>query len=623
MYSWRMRNLSLCAPLLALAASLSAQDGGALYRQRCAGCHDGGVGRAPQPAALKQMSPENVQFALISGAMTMQGYGLTQAEIRAVSQFVTGKVMAKEAFAKEAYCRDAGPPLDQALTQPRWNGWGVDASNQRFQPAAMAQLSASDVPRLKLKWAFGFPGDARAFAQPTVVGGRIFVGSQGRRVYSLNASTGCIYWVMEPDYAVRSAITIGQQDGRWTAYFGDQHANAYAVDAMTGNIYWKTRVNYHPLAVITGAPTLFEGRLYVPASSAEEVVGADANYNCCKFRGSVSALNAATGKTIWQAFTIPEQPKPTRKNRKGVQLYGPSGAGVWVSPTVDAAKRAVYVTTGDSYSDPAARTSDAFLAFDMETGNMLWSRQMTAGDAFNIACGNPAIEENCPQAKGPDFDFGSSPMLVKLPNGRRALIAGQKSGVVHAVDPDQQGEVLWQTRIGKGSALGGIQWGPAADGDNLYAALSDVGFRAGPPDSAGARSGPLGAFTLDPRAGGGLFALKLATGERVWTAPPADCGDRAGCSPAQSAAVTVIPDVVFSGSVDGHLRGYSTKDGRIVWDVDTAREYQGVNGVKATGGAIDGPGPVIVGGMLYVNSGYGVFGGAPGNALLAFSVDGK
>ncbi|HME05560.1 MAG TPA: PQQ-binding-like beta-propeller repeat protein [Bryobacteraceae bacterium] len=320
---------------------------------------------------------------------------------------------------------------------------------------------------------------------------------------------------------------------------------------------------------------------------------------------------------------MPEQPKPTRKNRKGVQLYGPSGAGVWVSPTVDAAKRAVYVTTGDSYSDPAARTSDAFLAFDMETGNMLWSRQMTAGDAFNIACGNPAIEENCPQAKGPDFDFGSSPMLVRLPNGRRALIAGQKSGVVHAVDPDQQGEVLWQTRIGKGSALGGIQWGPAADGDNVYAALSYVGFRAGPPDSAGARSGPLGAFTLDPRAGGGLFALKLATGERVWTAPPADCGDRAGCSPAQSAAVTVIPDVVFSGSVDGHLRGYSTKDGRIVWDVDTAREYQGVNGVKATGGAIDGPGPVIVGGMLYVNSGYGVFGGAPGNALLAFSVDGK
>lgn len=618
-----MRNLNLSALFLALAGSLCAQDGSALYRQHCASCHDGGVGRAPQPAAFKQMSPENVQFALNAGAMMMQGLGLTLAEVRAVSQFVTGKVMAKEPFAKQAFCPDTGPPLDQALAQPRWNGWGVDSSNHRFQPAAMAQLSASDVPRLKLKWAFGFPGDARAFAQPAVVGGRVFVGSQGRRVYSLNASFGCIYWVTDADYPVRSAITIGQQGGRWTAYFGDQHANAYGVDAMTGKILWKTRVNDHPLAVTTGAPTLFEGRLYVPASSGEEVAGANANYTCCRFRGSVSALDAATGKTIWQAFTIPEEPKPTRKNQKGVQLYGPSGAGVWGSPTVDATKRALYVATGDSYSDPPARTSDAFLALDLNTGRILWSRQMTEGDAFNVACGNPAIEENCPQAKGPDFDFGSSPILVDLPNGRRALIAGQKSGVVHAVDPDQHGEVLWQTRLGHGSALGGIQWGPAADGDNVYAALSDIGFRVGPSESPGARQGPLGTFTLDPRSGGGLFALKLATGERVWTAPPPDCEDRAGCSPAQSAAVTVIPGVVFSGSMDGHLRAYSTTDGRILWDVDTARDYQTVNGVKATGGSIDGPGPVIVGGTLYFNSGYGIFGGAPGNALLAFSLDGK
>jgi polyvinyl alcohol dehydrogenase (cytochrome) len=611
------------ALFLAFAASLCAQDGSALYRQRCASCHDGGVGRAPQLAALKQMSPENVQFALNAGVMTIQGQGLTEAEIRAVSQFVTGKVMAKEPFGKLAFCADAGPPLSQALEQPHWNGWGVDSSNHRFQPAAMAQLSASDVPRLKLKWAFGFPGDARSWAQPTVVGGRIFVGSQGRRVYSLNASSGCVYWVTELDYPVRSAITIGQQGGRWAAYFGDHHANAYALDSMTGKILWKTRVSEHSLARITAAPTLFEGRLYVPASSSEEAAGADANYSCCRFRGSVSALDAATGKTIWQAFTIPEEPKPTRKNQKGVQLYGPSGAGVWSSPTVDGAKRALYVTTGDSYSDPPARTSDAFLALGLDTGKILWSRQMTEGDAYNIACSSPAIVENCPQAKGPDFDFGSSPILVDLPNGRRALIAGQKSGVVHALDPDQQGEVLWQTRLGHGSALGGIQWGPASDGENVYAALSDIGFLRGPSESPGARQGPLGTFTLDPRAGGGLFALKLATGERVWSAPPPDCGDHAGCSPAQSAAVTVIPGVVFSGSLDGHLRAYSTTDGRVIWDIDTAREYQTVNGVKANGGSLDGPGPVIVGGTVYVNSGYGYVGSAPGNVLLAFSVDGK
>ncbi|HEY1239988.1 MAG TPA: PQQ-binding-like beta-propeller repeat protein [Bryobacteraceae bacterium] len=618
-----MRKASAFALFLFLTAIVAAQDGSAIYRDRCASCHEGGVARAPQTAALKQMSPANVQFALKSGVMQQQGSALTEAQIRAVSEFVTGKSISKDEFAKQAYCTDAPAALDQALSRPHWNGWGVDASNQRFQPAAMAQLASADVPRLKLKWAFGFPGDARAFAQPAVVGGRVFVGSQGRRIYSLNASTGCIYWAADADFPVRSAVAIGQQSGRWMAYFGDQHANAYALDAMTGALVWKTRVNDHPVAMTTGAPTLFENRLYVPASSGEEVTGAAPNYPCCRFRGSVTALDAATGKMIWHTYTIPDEPKPTRKNQKGVQLYGPSGAAVWNSPTIDTVKRALYITTGDSYSDPPARTSDAFLALDLATGKILWSRQMTEGDAFTVACGNPALQDACPEAKGPDFDFGSSPILVNLPNGKRALIAGQKSGVVHAVDPDQQGEVLWQTRIGHGSALGGIQWGSATDGNNVYAALSDVAFRAVPAGTPGARQGLLGFTALDPKSGGGLFALKLATGERAWTTPNPGCGDRPGCSPAQSAAVTAIPGVVFSGSLDGHLRAYATNDGHIVWDVDTGRDYQTVNGVTATGGSIDGPGPVIVGGMLYVNSGYGMFGGAPGNVLLAFSVDGK
>jgi polyvinyl alcohol dehydrogenase (cytochrome) len=617
-----MRYPQLLALFVSLSAPLFAQDGGAIYRQQCASCHDGGAARAPQAAALKQMSVASVQFALSAGAMQTQGQKLTQAEIRAVSEFVTGKTLANDILPKSAYCADAGPSLDQGLTPPHWNGWGVDSSNRRFQPEAMAKLSAADVPRLKLKWAFGFPGDVRAYAQPTVVAGRLFVGSAGRRVYSLNASTGCVYWMLELDYPVRSAITLGRQGGRWAAYFGDQHANAYAVDAMTGNILWKTRVNDHPVAVTTGAPTLFEGRLYVPASSTEEVSGASPTYSCCTFRGSITSLDAATGKVVWRSYTIPEEPKPTRKNQQGTQLYGPSGAGVWGSPTIDVKKRAVYIATGDSYSDPAARTSDAFVAFDLDTGRMLWFRQMTEGDAFNVACGNPALIANCPDAKGPDFDFGSSPILVDLTNGRRALIAGQKSGMVHSVDPDREGEILWQARIGKGSALGGIQWGPAADDVNIYAALSDIGRAPATPGTPGAQQGPLRG-TLDPRAGGGLFAFKLATGDPVWTTPPPGCGDRPTCSPAQSAAVTVIPGVVFSGSVDGHLRAYAASDGHILWDVDTARDYETVNGIKGHGGSIDGPGAVIVGGVLYVNSGYAIFGGAPGNVLLAFSVDGK
>jgi polyvinyl alcohol dehydrogenase (cytochrome) len=603
--------------VLLLSAPIWAQDGAALYKQRCAACHEGGVARAPQADALKQMSPENVAFALNSGSMALQAFGLTQADIRAISEFVTGKAMAKELFPKTAYCADAGPSLDQSLTKPNWNGWGVDPANHRFQPAAMAQLSAADVPKLKLKWAFAFPGVVRAYAQPSVVGGRVFVGAQDRHVYSLNAATGCIYWAADVDFPVRTGIVIGQVGGRWTTFFADQHANAYAADAMTGKVLWKTRVNEHPLAMTTATPTLFEGRLYVGASSGEEVAGASLDYPCCRFRGSVMALDAATGKTIWQTYTIPEEPKPTRTNDKGTQLYGPSGAGVWSSPTVDAAKRRIYITTGDSYSDPPARTSDAFLALDLDSGKIIWSRQMTEGDAFTVACGNPAAAAACPESKGPDFDFGSSPILVNLPNGKRALVAGQKSGVVSAVDPDQQGEVLWQERIGKGSALGGIQWGSAVDNDNVYAALSDIGFHV---PAAGEAPGPP---QLDPHAGGGLFAISLATGKRVWATPPPACGERPACSPAQSAAVTAIPGVVFSGSVDGHLRAYATSDGHIIWDVDTVREYPTVNGVKGNGGAIDGPGPVVAGGTVYVNSGYAFIGGAPGNVLLAFSVDGK
>jgi polyvinyl alcohol dehydrogenase (cytochrome) len=279
------------------------------------------------------------------------------------------------------------------------------------------------------------------------------------------------------------------------------------------------------------------------------------------------------------------------------------------------------VTTGDAYSDPPAGTSDAFVAFDMDTGKMLWSRQMTAGDAFTVGC--PA-GPNCPEANGPDFDFGSSPSLVDLPNGKRALVAGQKSGMVHAVDPDQKGEVLWQTRVGKGGSAGGVQWGSATDSRNVYVALSDFSSAMARGPEPGAHKTIFGVyFKPDPKAGGGLFALNLATGERAWYTPPPGCGEKVGCSPAQSAAVTVIPGVVFSGAVDGHLRAYSTNDGRIFWDVDTAIEYTTVNGVKATGGSIDGPGPVVVGGMLYVNSGYGFLGGMPGNVLLAFSVDGK
>jgi polyvinyl alcohol dehydrogenase (cytochrome) len=602
------------------AGALFAQDGAVLYKNRCASCHDNGVGRAPGPAALKLMSPESVHTALTSGLMSMQGLTMTNGEVRSVAEYVTGKAFGTDVMPNQAFCSAARSWPANPLSGPVWNGWG-GADNRRLQPAAMAGLSAADVPRLKLKWAFAIPGTLRAYGQPTVAGGRIFIGTGTRSVFALDASTGCVVWAFDAESGVRTAITIARAGNRWAAFFGDQIGYAYAVDAASGTPIWKTRVENYPGALITGAPALYEGRVYVPVSSGEEILGAGPSYECCKFRGSVSSIDAATGKVIWKSYTIPEEPRPIRKNRQGVQQWGPSGAGVWSTPTVDAKRKAIYVATGDSYSDPPARTSDAFLAFDIDTGKLLWSRQLTEGDAFNAACGSKG--PNCPENSGPDVDFGSSPMLVNLPNGKRALVAGQKSGVVHAVDPDQQGEVLWQVRLGHGGAAGGVEWGAAADNQNVYVAISDVKTRR-PAVRESANKTVFGGYgEYDPEAGGGMFALKLTSGERVWQTPPPPCGDRKGCSPAQSAAVTVIPGVVFSGDLGGRLHAYSTTDGKILWEVETAREFETVNGVKGNGGAMDGPGPVVAGGILYVNSGYGFNGGMPGNVLLAFSVDGK
>ena len=556
------------------------------------------------------MSAERVLAALESGAMISVTSRRTAEERRAIAQFVSGKTFSQTLDTKPpaaAMCRAGG---SFSLNGPQWNGWGVTTSNTRFQQTA--GFTAAEVPRLKVKWAFGFAGDLTITAQPTLIGGRVFIGSQSGKVYSLDAATGCIHWTFDAPSWVRTAITVARVGGRDVAFFGDGVANAYAVEAATGKLIWKTKVDEFPSARITGSPVYHNNRLYVPVASGEEATGALPDYECCRFRGSLVALDATTGKQIWKTYTI-DPPQRTKKNKIGTQLWGPSGAPIWTSPAIDDKRHALYVTTGDNYSEPATRTSDAFLALDMDTGKILWSRQMTANDAYTAAC-RLADSTNCPEVNGPDYDFASSPILVNLPNGKRALVAGQKSAVVHALDPDQQGEVLWSVRIGRGGTAGGVQWGSATDGASVYVALSDIGRV------------PLAysqSTDADPKIGGGMFALRLSDGKEIWKAPPPVCGDRPRCSPAQSAAVSAIPGIAFSGAEDGHLRAYSATDGKIVWDFDTIREYKTVNGVAARGGGLDGPGPAIGGGMMFVSSGYASSGGAPGNVLLAFSVDGK
>lgn len=602
-------------------AASGAVSGKALFERSCASCHDGSVDRAPDRRALGLMQPEQVLAAMESGPMISMAVLRSAAERRAIAEFAAGRKLGSGlslAPGPDALCRDgtAARGFEGFGDRPLWNGWGRDVSNSRFQSTEAAGLTAAEVPRLALKWAFGFPGDLSSNGQAILAGGRIFVGSPGGYFYALDAASGCIRWYLRTDAPVRAAASVGRivREGSSVEalFLGDQRANVYAVEAATGAPLWKVRVDDFPVARVTGSPRFYAGRLYVPVASGEEGAGAQPSYECCRFRGSVVALDAATGARIWKTYTVGE-PRPTKRNTVGTQLWGPSGAPIWTSPAVDEKLNALYVTTGDNYSDPTTGTSDAFMALGLDTGEVLWRRQMTQGDAYTSACRLPD-ETNCPETKGPDFDFASSPILVTLASGRRVLLAGQKSGLVHALDPDRHGELLWQTRVGKGGTMGGVQWGSAADASKVYVAVSDLGRVM----LAYSRM-----TDADPTQGGGMFALDLATGRRVWYAPPAGCGDRPRCSPAQSAAVSGLPGVVFSGSMDGHLRAYSAEDGKVVWDYDTVREYETVNGVPGRGGSMDGPGPVVGGGMLFVNSGYVTAGGMPGNVLLAFSVGGR
>jgi len=606
--------------LVSLSGTAVAQDGAALYKEHCVTCHAGGADRAPSLDLLRMMSPQRILETLEFGSMVSMTHGRTTAERRALAEYASGKSLGERfsiAPAPKAMCRAESQAFSLSDTQPVWNGFGQNASNTRFQSAA-AGIAAADVPRLKLKWAFGLPGDVQSWAAITMAGGRVFVGSIAGNVYSLDARTGCVYWAFDAGAIVRTAVSVGrigsETPARYGAFFGDARGNAFAVDAATGRLLWKVSVESFPSARLTGSPVLHRGRLYVPVSSSEEGVGSLPDYECCRFRGSIVALDAATGRQIWKSYTITEEPKPFRKNVKGTQLWGPSGAPIWSSPVVDEARNALYVTTGNNYSDPQTTTSDAFMAMDLETGRILWTHQVTPNDGYVSAC-RLTDKTNCPEAKGPDFDFAASPILVSLPGGRRALVAGHKSGNVYAVDPDRQGTRLWETRIGEGGSMGGVQWGSAADQQNVYVALSDVGR-------------VMLTYTqftdADRTRGGGMFALRLTDGSRVWYTPPVPCEDtRPRCSPAQSGSVSATGGAAFSGSLDGHIRGYDLTSGKIVWDYDTVREYETVNGVPGRGGSLDGPGPVIAGGMMFVNSGYTVDGGMAGNVVLAFSVDGK
>ena len=575
------------------------------YQQSCGTCHgtqgtvtDGK--KAPSIGELQDFSPERVYAVLNGGSVAAHASLATFSELqkRQFAEFLSGRPMNSAAGDSKSMTNrcTSNPTLANPASAPSWNGWSPRTSNARFQTAANAGLTAQQVPNLKLKWAFGVPNATEMYSQPTVVSGRVFFGSDAAWLYSLDAKTGCIYWSFGADAGIRATPVIapitGQGSTQYAVYFTDVLTRVYAVDAQTGKLLWKTKAGEHPRAKSSNGVAVADGKVFAGFSSMETTTGAVTTYECCSFRGHVAALDANTGKKLWTTFVIAEEPKPRGKNAQGVTLYGPSGGSVWNVPTVDTKRKRVYVGTGNAYTFPAAVGTDSVIAMDMDTGKIVWQHQEVKGDAFINNCSATSRGgDNCPETLGPDYDFGGSSMILHtLADGRDILVAGSKGGFAMAFDLDKNGAVLWKTNLAERppNAAGLIVFGGAADDQTAYYGLNQNGAV--------------------------VAAVNLADGSRKWTSAPI-AGARG-----IAAANTLIPGVVFSHASDGTLRAMSTGDGKLLFEYATAKEFQTVNEVPARGAAFGQSGSTIVGGMLFIGSGYNGQ-GSGGNVMLAFGLE--
>ncbi len=561
----------------------------ALYKQHCASCHGSGA-ILPYDDGFKRMRPEAV-VAAMRGIMAEQAKGLDDGQRIAVAEYLTGRRLGDAA------------PQTAPVTCAEWQN-RLDFNRP---PGMAARLSAAEAPRLAVKWAFAFPGATRALARPAVAGGAVFVGGEDGTVLALDEHGGCVRWRFQADAEVRSGIAVTPWQAGDTAaaplvYFGDYAGNAYALDAQTGRLVWKEEIDPHPKAIIAGAPVLHEGRLYVPVASTEWIAAADPDYGCCSFRGSVAALDAATGARLWQSWAIEADARLTGDtNAAGTPTWTPGGAPVWSSPVVDAGRKRLYMATGAATTSPASPASDAVIALDLETGNPVWRYQATKGDAWTLAC---IMEDktNCPAENGPAFDFTAPPLLLRTGDGKDMVVAGQKSGYVHAVDADS-GQLIWRARIGRGGFAGGVHWSMAASGEALYVPVADTEF-------AGQAKG---------RGQPGLFALDTATGAPLWSSPNADTCPlvrKPACDAGLSAAAATFPGGVLAGGYDGQLRAYDAATGQVIWSLDTTADVTAVNGETVRGGSIEGGGPVVYGNRVFVTSGSLYGGRMPGNVLM-------
>jgi polyvinyl alcohol dehydrogenase (cytochrome) len=633
----------LAAVQVAIAqdAAPSATAGAAVFDARCKGCHDPAIGRAPAKSDLAQRPQADIVQALTSGIMVPMAQGLSPADIKAVAAYLSpaapaaapqartgGVEMPQVAINTGAVGVDpmcaSNPPIKAAPGD--WSNMGVDDASSRFQ--RHPGLTGGDIKRLKVKWSFSMVGGG----QPAVVGDWLYATNRNGKFYALSAKTGCVHWVVSDLVARTTPIVIHSKisPSGWAVIVGESDRIIRTFDAQTGKEIWRSpQLEAHPSSVLTGSPVVAGDRVLVPISSIEEATSMSKAYACCTFRGSIASLDLATGKLQWKTSMIDEPRQVIRQKEGGQEVSGPAGAAIWGAPSLNLKKGLVYVVTGDSYTDIDTTGDDSIEALEIKTGKVRWHTQVTQHDNFVMGCGPASKTGNCPTPLGPDYDFGASPVLVTLHDGKQMLIAGQKSGLAYGLNPDT-GKVMWKTAVGVGSALGGIEWGIGSDNHYAYIPVSDLGAMFA--EMRPARPGQPAA----PPAKPGVSALDPMTGTIVWYAPApkapcvyaSDKGKPSHCARAQSPAPAIIPGYVFEGGLDGWFRAYDAKTGKIVWEYSTtAQTYDTLNGIKGQpGGGIDGMGPTIAHGMVYLTSGNNgaVHIGSNGvNVLLAFSVDGK
>lgn len=613
-----LAGILMAAAGLAVAAAPDspAHPGAAIYQQHCAACHDRpDTDRVPHLAALQQMNARSLYLSLTQGVMQPQAQGIPRRSLLALVDYLAARETDSGEWLSGIMC-DADDRLvdpGAAVTLPMV---GVDFRSTRHLSAAQAGLSSDDLKDLELAWAIGFPDTTALRAAPAIVGSTMFyTPTQTGRLLALDMNVPCVKWVYDAETELRSSVTYGHlgDGGGEALVLADRLGRVHAVDPRNGERIWMVEGRHTEAGAITGAPVLYRDRIIVPVSASGVGRATDPNYECCAEHGAVVALDAATGRKLWTYHTMPDAEYTGEVNRLGVKLRGPSGAPIWSTPSIDEKRGLVYATTGQNTSLPATSTSDAVLAIDIESGELVWSFQALANDVWNLACRTPWERSgpNCPSPRDSvlkDFDFGAAAVIARRRTGDDILLAGQKSGDVWALHPDT-GALLWNQRIGQGTPLGGIHWGLAIDGERVFAAINDPG--------------PAGdGFSPVP----GMNALDIDTGEVVWQqrvhadcresrrARFERCGERFGLS----AAPLVIDASVVAGGVDGRVYIYDARTGEEVFRYDTLRDFATLNGVPANGGAIDSHSLFAGAGMLFVASGYSSFGQAPGNVLLAF-----